>query len=70
MSKEHIKLVTWPKIILMIIACFVGAAYGIGREYYETGNIESSQIVISTMTFFVGLTIIFFLVRHANKPEE
>ena len=70
MSRERIKLVTWPKIILMILACFVGASYRLVKEYYESGNIAPSEIMISAITFFIGLVIVFLVAHYANKPEE
>jgi len=70
MEEKHLKLVSWPKIVLMVLACFVGSTYQVAKKYYETGNIEQNQIAISVITFFIGLIIIYLVVRHANKPEE
>ena len=70
MKGKHIKLVGWPTIVFMILACFVGSSYQLVKKYYESGSVEQNQITISVINFFIGLTIILLVVRHANKPEE
>ena len=69
MCEEHIKLVRWPRIVVMFLACFAGAFYRSAKELYETGSVDPSHLFISILIFVLGIVIIFFVVRQANKSE-
>jgi len=48
----------------------LGISFPLFRKYKETGILTLSNIIISIITLFITLSIIFFVVRHANKPEK
>lgn len=70
MAEKHIKLVAWPKLVLMIVACLVGAGYGAAKKYIGTGSVELNDVILSLVVFIIGLLMILLLTRYANKPED
>jgi hypothetical protein len=70
MSKERIKLARWPQIVLGVIALFVGVMIQPAKKYFLTGNIHFDDLTTSFIVFVLGIIMMFFIVRHANKPED
>jgi len=70
MSKERIKLARWPQIALGVTALFVGVMIQPVKKYFLTGNISLDDLTTSFIVFVLGMIMMFFIVRHANKPED
>jgi ABC-type transport system involved in cytochrome c biogenesis permease subunit len=69
MSKNP-NLFSWKQWLISVSALILGSSLSLVREYTETGEIETSSIVISFIVFTIGLVIFGMVHWWANKPEE
>lgn len=56
--------------VFALSAAAIGASLSLYREYRDTGSVQPSSIVISSVVFCIGLGIIAAVFWYANRPEK
>lgn len=69
-NREQIRLYTWRKKLLMIIAVITGITFAGYRIYCKKGYFTWLDITGLIITSIVALTILVIVSWWANRPEE
>lgn len=70
MTKPPIKLFTAKTWAAMLTALLAGSSLPLYREYRATGMVKVSSLVISLITFLVGVAICSVVAWWGNRPEK
>lgn len=70
MGSSTPKLMTKGKLILCIVAVLFGSSLSLIREFRATGTVITQSIVISVITFCVGLAIVSAVGWWVNRPKS
>jgi hypothetical protein len=66
---KPVKLFTWKHWLLSISAVAVGSSLSLYLEYRDTRSLQGSTIIISAITFIIGVGIIASVSWYGNRPE-
>ncbi len=69
-DSDQPKLCTKKTYAIMFSALLVGCFWRPFREYWETGAVTGLTMGASIGALVIGMIIIFFIGRYANKPEK
>ena len=69
-QKKPIRLFNWRQTVVLILAAIGGMGLNAYRTYQAEGALNTSWFVTAAITLLVFGAVIFFVVRHANKPEK
>ncbi len=70
MTRRTTKLYSGRTWLIMLSALFVGSGLSLYREHRNTGALETSSLVISIITFLVGVAICGGVSWWGNRPER
>lgn len=68
--KKNIKLFTWDRYLICIIAIAIGSCISPFKEYSSTGMISNQSLIMSAITFVIGVIIVIIIGAYANKSEK
>lgn len=58
------------RVVLVYVACFIGAALAPADSYFNDGVIATSEIVISLLAFITGIAVATFAMWQLKRKGK
>lgn len=69
-NKKTNKLLTIPKLIIIILAVLAGVGLNLGRTYSQKGSLDTTDYIISGVSLLFIIGIIIGVLIYANLPKK